>query len=307
MIGSALLRQLKKQAYTNVVDFELDTYESRQVEDFFSSVQPEYVFVTAGRSGGIKLNRDHPAELMLSNLLAGSLVIHNAHRFGIRKLLYLASSCCYPKHCQQPMKVESIMTGILEPTSDAYAVAKIACMKLCEAYKREHDDVFITGIPADAFGPGDVYDFENAHVLPALLRKMHEAARAKSGEVVVWGSGKPRREFVFVDDLADACLFVMQHYEGHLPVNLGGGTELSIAELAEAIRKVVGYSGKIVYDLSYPDGMLFKALDSSILLEMGWKPITSFQRALQITYQDFLNSSGRAFAATTHQSEPDLS
>jgi GDP-L-fucose synthase len=225
---------------------------------------------------------------MIDNLLVACHVINSAYHYGVKKLLYLASSCSYPKDCPQPMHVESLFTGPLEPTNEAYAVAKIAGIKLCQAYRQEYGANFIVGIPANAFGPGDDFSPDNSHVIAALIRKMHEAKVASSASVEIWGTGTPRREFIFADDLADACLFVMQEYDGAEPINLGGGTDLSIAELAELVKEAVGYLGGLRFDTSRPDGMPVKALDSSRLIAMGWRPATPFSTALAVTLSAFL-------------------
>jgi GDP-L-fucose synthase len=287
----AILRKLERQGYTNIVgkpSEEPDLTDAGAVADFFVRQVPEYVFVAAGKSGGIEVNRKYPAQLMIDNLLVACHVINSAYHYGVKKLLYLASSCSYPKHCPQPMRVESLFTGPLEPTNEAYAIAKIAGIKLCQAYRQEYGANFIVGIPANAFGPGDDFSPDNSHVIPALIRKMHEAKVASSASVEIWGTGTPRREFIFADDLADACLFVMQEYDGAEPINLGGGTDLSIAELAELVKEAVGYLGGLRFDTSRPDGMPVKALDSSRLIAMGWRPATPFSTALAVTLSAFL-------------------
>ena len=292
LIGSALLRQLDRRGYSGVVGRPGDApdlTDADQVEAFFSRTSPEYVFLAAGKSGGIRANQRHPAELMRHNLLVACHVIGSAARHGAKKLLYLASSCCYPKHCPQPMAEASLMTGPLEPTSEAYAVAKLAGLSLCQAYRRQYGTPFISGIPADIFGPGDDFDPDDAHVVAALIRRMHEAKVQGTPSVAVWGSGTPRREFLFADDLADACLFVMERYEGEEPINLGGGAQLSIREVAALIQDVVGYRGDVRYDTSQPDGMPVKWLDASRLTSMGWKAATPVRDALAATYQAFLD------------------
>ena len=293
LIGAAILRQLLRQGYTNIVGKpgeEPDLTSAAAVDEFYSLVKPEYVFMAAGRSGGIESNRAHPAELMRDNLLVESLVIHSAHRHAVEKLLYLASSCCYPRLCPQPMRIESLLTGPLEPTNEAYAIAKIAGMKLCQAYHSQYGANFIVGIPANAFGPGDDYSLDDSHVVAALIRKMHEVRRSGAPVVEIWGTGTPRREFVFADDLADACIFVMRNYNGSEPINLGGGQDLAIAELAAYIKEVVGCSAELHYDTARPDGMPLKSLDSSQLLAMGWAPKTPFRDALRVTYKAFLQA-----------------
>lgn len=289
LIGSALVRQLKQQGYTNLLKSqEPDLTDAAQVDDFFTQTNPDYVFLAAGKSGGIGANQKYPAQLMLDNLLIEAHVIPIAYRHGVKKLLYLASSCSYPKLCPQPMRVESLMTGPLEPTNEAYAVAKLAGLKLCQAYRQQYGVNFINGIPANAFGIGDDFSLEDSHVIPALIRKMHEAKVNSVESVEIWGTGAPRREFIFADDLADACIFIMQDYDAPEPINIGGGSDLSIKELAEFIKQVVGYTGELRFDASKPDGMPLKALDSTQLLSMGWQPKTSLQAALSATYDWFL-------------------
>jgi len=316
LIGGALLRQLARHGYQQVMDettqpstlpapssarivgrrgrrpeqLPLDLTEAAQVADFFSRHSPEYVFLAAGKSGGIEANRQYPAELMLDNLLVECHLIHHAYQHGVKKLLYLASSCTYPKLSPQPMRVASLLTGPLEPTNEAYAVAKIAGIKLCEAYRQQYGTNFIVGIPANAFGPDDDFNLDNSHVIPALLRKMHEAKTQGADQVEIWGTGAPRREFIFADDLAEACIFVMQHYDGAEPINLGGGEDVSIRELADLALKVVGYQGQLRFDTSKPDGMPLKALDSSRLREMGWVAGTSLKDGLAATYTSFLKN-----------------
>jgi len=291
LIGAAILRQLERQGYLNIIGKpgeEPDLTDRRSVDDFFSRLLPEYVFMGAGKSGGIEANRKYPAELMLHNLLVESHIIHSAYRHGVKKLLYLASSCCYPKYCPQPMRVESLLTGVLEPTNEAYAVAKIAGIKLCQAYRQQYGANFIVGIPPNVFGPGDDFSPEDSHVIGALIRRIYEAKLAGKPFVEIWGTGSPRREFIFADDLADACLFVMQKYDGAEPINMGGSVDLSIGELAEQVKKVVGYEGELRFDTSRPDGMPLKVLDSSKLTDMGWRPTTSFRVVLTATYDSFL-------------------
>jgi GDP-L-fucose synthase len=291
LIGTAILRQLERQGYANILGKageEPDLTNAGAVDDFFAHQAPEYVFVAAGKSGGIEANRKYRAELMLDNLLVECHIIHSAYRHVVKKLLYLASSCCYPRHCPQPMRVDSLLTGPLEPTNEAYAIAKIAGIKLCQAYRQQYGANFIVGIPANVFGPGDDFSPEDSHVIAALMRKMHEAKMLGAPFVEIWGTGTPCREFIFVDDLADACLFVMQKYDGPEPINLGGGTDLSIAELAELVKEVIGFPGELCFDTSRPDGMPLKALDSSKLSKMGWQPTTPFRVALAATYDSFL-------------------
>ena len=291
LIGAALLRQLEQQGYKHLAGLppaEPDLTDREQVSDFFASNKPDYVFLAAGKSGGISANQKYPADLMLDNLLVVCNVIDSAHRCGVKKLLYLASSCSYPKHSPQPMQVESLMTGNLEPTNEAYAVAKIAGIKLCQAYCQQYGVNFISGIPANAFGIGDDFSLEESHVIPALIRKMHQAKITDAEFVEIWGTGTPRREFIFADDLADACIFIADNYDDPMPINIGGGLDLSIKELAELIKEAIGYRGQLHFDASKPDGMPLKALDSSKLQSMGWQPQTSFRAAVEATYDWFL-------------------
>ena len=293
LIGAALLRQLEQRGYINILGRpgeEPDLTDAAQVDAFFARTAPEYVFLVAGRSGGIGANQKYPAELMLDNLLVECHLIHSAYRYGVKKLLYLASSCSYPKHCQQPMQVESLLTGPLEPTNEAYAVAKIAGIKLCQAYSQQYGANFISGIPAAAFGPGDDFSLEGSHVIAALIRKMHEAKTLGASSVEIWGTGTPRREFIFADDLADACIFIMREYDNPKPINIGGGSDVSIGELAELIKEVVGYKGQLRFDTSKPDGMPLKVLDSSQLSSIGWRLKTPFRSALSETYNWFLQT-----------------
>lgn len=300
LIGSAILRQLEVQGYENVIGKppkEPNLTQSEKVKAFFEESRPEYVFLAAGKSGGIQANQKYPAELMLDNLLVECHVIDSAYRYGVKKLLYLASSCSYPKHCPQPMQVESLMTGSLEPTNEAYAVAKIAGIKLCQAYCHQYGANFITGIPANAFGPGDDFSLEESHVIPALIRKMHDAKIESAESVEIWGTGTARREFILADDLADACIFIADKYDDPMPINIGGGLDLSIKELAELIKEAIGYRGQLHFDISKPDGMPLKALDSGKLRSLGWQPKTSFLAAVEATYNWFLvREEKKAFA-----------
>jgi len=292
LIGAAILRELSRAGYTAVLpaSVEPNLRDGREVDAFFNDYRPEYVFIAAGSSGGILANQRYPAELMLDNLLSAANAIHSAHGHGTRKLLYLASSCSYPKATPQPMRPEWLMKGPLEPTNAAYATAKLAGIALCQAYRDQYGDDFIVGIPANAFGPGDDFSEENSHVIGALIRRMHEAKTAGDATVTIWGTGEPRREFVLADDIARACVHVMNTYSDDMPINLGGGRDVSIRELAELIRDVVGYRGKIRFDAGKPDGMPLKALDSSVLHALGWNEATPFRDALETTYTWFLQT-----------------
>lgn len=295
LIGAATLRELERQGYVNIVGRpgeEPELTDAAQVDAFFARTAPEYVFLVAGKSGGIGANQKYPAELMLDNLLVECHVIHSAYRHRVKKLLYLASSCSYPKYCPQPMKEDALLSGPLEPTNEAYAVAKIAGIKLCQAYHRQYGANFISGIPANIFGPGDDFNPKDSHVIAALIRKMHEAEEQGREVVEIWGTGSPRREFIFADDLADACIFVTREYDGTQPINLGCGSDMSIAELALAVKEVTGFQGQIHFDTSNPDGMPAKLLDSSKLQALGWHPRVPFHSALLATYEWFLQHRG---------------
>jgi GDP-L-fucose synthase len=290
LVGAALHQRLRETGYENLVGWGEtgpDLTSSREVDEFFVAARPEFVFLVGGRSGGIRANQEYPAELMRDNLLVATHVLHAAYRHGASKVLYLASSCSYPRLAAQPMAVESLMTGPLEPTNEAYALAKLAGLKLAQAYRQQYGVRFITGIPANVFGPHDDFSPEDSHVIPGLIRRLHEAKQAGDPVVRIWGSGRARREFLYSLDLADACIFVMQRYDGAEPINLGGGVELSIKEVAEAIAEVVGYVGRLAFDTSRPDGMPRKVLDSGPLRRLGWSPSTAFLPALTATYSWF--------------------
>lgn len=290
LLGSALLRELERQGYSNVIGaaLEPDLADPGHTDAFFQAENPEYVFLTAGKSGGIEANQKYPADLIWDNLRVDCNVIGAAHRFGVRKLLYFASSCSYPKHCPQPMHVDSLLTGPLEPTNEAYAVAKIAGIKMCQAYREQYQANFITAIPANPFGLGDDFSPEDSHVIAALIRRIHEAKVTGAETVEIWGTGTPRREFIFADEVANAAIFVMNKYQDAPPINLGGGSDLSIKEAATTIKDVVGYQGEFRFNTSKPDGMPIKVMDSSVLLSMGWTPGGSFRDAVSATYQWFL-------------------
>lgn len=297
LIGAALMELLPERGYTHLFESGPTLTDSWEVEAFFHNARPEYVFLVGGRSGGIALNRARPAELMLDNLQIISNVVDAAHRYGAAKLLFLASACAYPKMAPQPMRVESLMSGPVEPSSQAYATAKLAGWKLCEAYRQQHGSRFITAFPANAFGPHDDFDPESGHVIPGLIRRAHEAKERGYDELIIWGTGEPQREFIYSRDLADACLFAMQQYDGEAPINLGGGETVSVAETARTIADVVGYRGRLMFDSSLPDGAPLKALNSSALHAMGWRPATGFRSAVEQTYEWFLRNVGRSTPA----------
>ena len=287
LAGGAILRELQAQGYTNLVTRtrgELHLTDREKVRQFFENVRPAVVAVAAAKVGGIKANNDYPVEFLLENLKIQNNLIEAAADFGTRKLLFLGSSCIYPKFAPQPITEDSLLTGALEPTNDAYAIAKIAGIKLCQAYARQYGRNFISAMPTNLYGPGDNFDLQNSHVLPALLRKVHEATEAGAPEVVVWGTGTPRREFLHVDDLAAACRFLIENYDSPEIVNVGCGEDVSIRELAELICEVVGFKGKLVFDTTKPDGTPRKLLDVSRLMNLGWTPRISLREGVAQTY-----------------------
>jgi GDP-L-fucose synthase len=291
VIGAALVRVLRRQGYVNLLAVdgnEPDFTEAGAVDAFFARFTPDVVFLTGGRTAGIRGNQLLPADLMLNNLLVECHVVDRAFRHGVRELLYLASSCCYPRACPQPMRVESLFTGPLEPTNEAYALAKLAGIGLCRAYASQHGVRFVSVIPGDTFGPRDDFSPEESHVVAALLRRMHEAKVSDAATVAIWGTGMPRRDFVYADDLADACITVMQRYGGLGAINVSAGMDMSIRSLAELIKDVVGFRGTLEFDTSRPNGMPLKVLDTSELQKLGWRPRTSLRDALQVTYTWFL-------------------
>ena len=291
LIGAALVRELRRQGYVNLLTAdgdEPDLSDAGAVDAFFTRYAPEVVFLAGGRTAGIRGNERFPADLMLNNLLVECHIVDRAFRHGVRQLLYLASSCCYPQACAQPMRVESLLTGPLEPTNEAYALAKLAGIGLCRAYAAQHGVRFISVIPGDAFGPRDDFSPDESHVVAALLRRMHEAKLRGAATMAIWGTGTPRRDFVYADDLADACITVMQRYNGLSPINVSAGMDLSIRNLAELLKDVVGFRGTLEFDISRPDGMPFKVLDTSELQQLGWRPRTPLRDALQATYAWFV-------------------
>jgi len=293
LVGSAILRKLQAEGYTNLVTrtrAKLDLRDQAAVNRFFEEERPEYVFLAAAKVGGVLANSTYPADFIRDNLQIQTNVIDAAYRSRVKKLLFLGSSCIYPKFAPQPMKEEYLLTGSLEPTNEWYAVAKIAGIKMVQAYRRQYGFNAISLMPTNLYGPGDNFDLETSHVIPALIRKFHEAKVQGKPRVVVWGTGKPRREFLHVDDLADAALFLMQNYDGEEIINVGVGEDVSIRELAELIRDVVGYEGEIVFDTTKPDGTPRKLLDVSRLHALGWRARISLREGLGQTYRWYLEN-----------------
>jgi GDP-L-fucose synthase len=295
LIGEAIRTRLRADGYENLVGDpgKPSLIDAREVEAFFSRTLPEYVFAVGGKSGGIGANQKLPADLMLNNLLVDCHVMDSACRCGVKKLLYMGSSCCYPRACLQPMQVSSLMTGVLESTNEAYATAKLAGIKLSQAYRQQYGIDMISAIPANVFGPGDDFGVEDSHVIAALMVKMHQAKLSQADNVEVWGSGSPRREFIYVADVADAAIFLMNHYSSSVPINLGSGSDASIREIAELIKEVVGFSGELRFNPKKPDGMPLKSLDSSELFALGWQPKISLRLGLEKTYQWYLDTCHR--------------
>ena len=297
MVGSAIVRRLEKEGYGNLVlktSSQLDLRNQGQVEQFFSEEKPEYVFLAAAKVGGIVANSKHPADFMYDNMILEMNVIHSAFVNQVKKLMFLGSSCIYPRMAPQPMSESCLLTSSLEQTNEAYALAKISGLKYCEYLNRQYGTDYISVMPTNLYGPNDNYHPEHSHVLPALIRRFHEAKTENKPEVVIWGTGAPLREFLYVDDLADACLFLMNHYSGNETVNLGTGKELSIAGLAELVGRAVGYQGKITFDPSKPDGTPRKLLDVSKLTGLGWTYKTELEEGIALAYDDFLHSEVRA-------------
>jgi GDP-L-fucose synthase len=293
LVGSAILRRLAAGGSENLVTStrtELDLRDRRAVNEFFETERPEYVFLAAARVGGILANRTYPVEFLRDNLFMELNVIEAAYEYEVKKLLFLGSSCIYPKFAPQPMKEEYLLTGELEPTNEPYAIAKIAGIKLCQAYNEQYGTDFVSIMPTNLYGPRDNFDLRNSHVLPALIRKFHEAKELGESSVVIWGTGTPRREFLYIDDLADACVYLMNNYSGSEIVNVGVGEDVSISDLAGLVRESVGYSGEIVYDTSKPNGTPRKLLDVSKIRSLGWEAKTTLREGIGKTYAWFLES-----------------
>ncbi len=299
LVGSAIRRQLEAAGYRNLLlrtHAELDLTDQSAVEAFFRSERPDYVFLAAAKVGGILANATYPADFIRENLQIQCNVIDSAWRNGVRKLCFLGSSCIYPRLAPQPIREEYLLTGPLEPTNEWYAIAKIAGIRMCQAYARQHGFPAISLMPANLYGPGDNFSLESSHVLPALLRKCHEAKVEGREEVVIWGTGRPRREFLHVDDLAGACLFLMRNYDSEEPINVGTGEDLTIRELAQTVARVVGFEGEFVFDDSRPDGTPRKLLDSGRLRQLGWLPRIPLEAGVAQTYAWYLEHHGEARA-----------
>ena len=293
LVGSAIVKSLKEKGYTNIITKthkELDLMEQQDVRDFFRVEKPEYVFLAAAKVGGINANNTYPADFIYENLIIECNVIKAAHDFSVRKLLFLGSSCIYPKLAPQPIKEEYLLTGALEATNEAYAVAKIAGLEMCKFFKRQYGDNFISCMPTNLYGPNDNFDLNNSHVLPALIRKFHEAKVTGSDKVEIWGTGTPLREFLYVDDMADACVFLMENYDGEEHVNIGTGEEVSIRDLAEIVREVVGFEGGLVFNTDMPDGTPRKLTTVEKLHGLGWRHKIHIKNGLRLTYNWYIEN-----------------
>lgn len=290
MVGSAILKNLKQRGYVNFVlrtHSELNLIDTKAVADFFEIEKPDYVFLAAAKVGGIIANERYPAQFLYENLMIQNNVIHSSYLSGVKKLMFLGSSCIYPKFAPQPMKEDALLTGLLEPTNEAYAIAKIAGIKMCDSYRKQYGCNFVSVMPTNLYGENDNFDLQNSHVLPALIRKFHEAKVGGNSEVVLWGTGAPLREFLHADDMADATVFCMLNYNEGGFVNVGSQSELTIKSLAELVKKVVGFEGRIVWDSSKPDGTPRKLMDSSKLYEMGWSPTIKLEDGINSVYNRF--------------------
>lgn len=291
LVGSAILRKLEQEGYSNIVvrnSKELDLRDKEQLNKFFEQEQPEYVFLAAAKVGGIKANMDYPADFIFDNLAIETNVIQASHKYNVKKLLFLGSSCIYPRLCPQPIKEEYLLTSELEKTNEPYAIAKIAGLKMCQAFNKQYGTKFISCMPTNLYGPNDNFDLQTSHVLPALIAKFVKAKKENQPEVVIWGTGKARREFLYVDDLAEACIFLMDKYENDLPLNIGTGEDITILEVAQAIKEIVGFEGKIVFDTTKPDGTPQKLLTIEKIRSLGWEPSTSLRDGLQKTIEWYM-------------------
>lgn len=297
LVGSAIWRELERRGFKNLMGrtrAELNLADANAVQEFYARAKPEYVIDAAAKVGGILANDTQPAEFLFQNLQIQNNLIHGAWQAGVKKLLFLGSSCIYPRLAPQPLKEEYLLTGPLEPTNEWYAVAKIAGIKMCAAYRRQYGCPFISAMPTNMYGPNDNYDLNGSHVLPALIRKFHEAKVNHAAAVIGWGTGSPLREFLYSDDLARACVFLLENYDEENFINVGSGSEISIRELAETVKRIVGFSGEIVWDKSKPDGTPRKLMDSSRLFALGWRPQIDLATGIQLAYEDFLKRLGNA-------------
>lgn len=293
MVGSAILRKLKEEGFNNLVfrtSQELDLRNQSDVNVFFQNEKPEYVFLAAAKVGGIVANNTFRADFIYENLAIQNNIIHNAYIHGVKKLMFLGSSCIYPKMALQPLKEEYLLTGLLEPTNEPYAIAKIAGIKMCEAYRQQYSCDFISVMPTNLYGINDNYDLQNSHVLPAMIRKFHEAKTRKEEVVNLWGTGSPLREFLYADDLADACYFLMQNYSEEGFVNIGSGVDISIKHLAEKVKDIVGFEGNLVWDTSKPDGTPRKLMDVTKLHNLGWKHRIGLEEGIKLAYKNYLDN-----------------
>ena len=291
LVGSAIVRRLRQKGFDQLLlasREQLDLRDQAAVNYWFRANRPDYVFLVAGTVGGILANSTRPAEFLYDNMMIHATVVHASHLYNVKRLLYLGSSCIYPRECRQPMREESLLSGPLEPTNEAYAIAKIAGIKLCQSYRKQYGCDFIAAMPTNLYGPNDNFDLTSSHVLPAMIRKFHEAKTAGRRDVVIWGTGQPRREFLHVDDLADACVFLMRHYDAEDHINVGTGEDLSIRELANLIREVVYPEAQIVFDSGKPDGMPRKLLDVSRLHDLGWRHTIGLRQGIAQTYEWFV-------------------
>ena len=288
MVGSAIKRRLEKAGFANIItrtSKELDLRNQQAVVDFFKVEKPDYVFLAAAKVGGIVANNTYRAEFIYDNIMIQNNIIHNAYLSGVKKLMFLGSSCIYPKFAEQPMREDALLTGVLEPTNEPYAIAKIAGIKMCDAYRSQYGCNFISAMPTNLYGPNDNYDLEKSHVLPALIRKFHTAKKENLPTVIMWGTGTPKREFLHADDLADACYYLMQSFEGEGPINVGVGEDISIKDLALLVKNIVGYQGEIVHDLTKPDGTPRKLMNVDKLTNAGWKATISLEEGIKSVYE----------------------
>lgn len=291
LVGSAIWRELERSGHKQLIGRsrkELDLLDTAAVEKFYDATRPEYVIVAAAKVGGILANNTYPVDFLYQNLQIQNNLIHGAYRAGVKKLLFLGSSCIYPKLAPQPLKEEYLLTGPLEPTNEWYAIAKISGIKMCQAYRRQFGCDFISAMPTNLYGPNDNYDLQNSHVLPALIRKFHEAKAAKAPTVTCWGTGKPLREFLYADDVASACVFLLQRYSEEQFINVGSASEIPIRDLAELVKRIVGFHGAIEWDTTKPDGTPRKLMDSSRLFALGWRPKIDLETGIRLAYEDFL-------------------